>query len=130
MNDKIILIMALLMLFGLTVLARKNSIDDLLWGDDIYVTTVSKKQEHVADAPATVIVITDEMIKERGYRDLKDVFNDLPGFDISINVYGEFSTLISQRGISGNNKIGLLLDGVSITSPSGKQFQFGNNVSV
>ncbi len=121
-------IVALLILSG--ALIGQESIDQLLWGDDIYITTASKTQEHASDAPAAVIIITEEMIKERGYRDLKDIFSDLPGFDISTNIYGEFSTLIAQRGIGGNNKIVLLLNGTRITSPSGKQFQFGNNVPV
>jgi len=130
MKEKIAYMITFVVLSGAIAVAQQNSIDELLWGDDLYVITASKKKEHVSDAPATVIVITEEMIKERNYRDLKDVFNDLPGFDLSTNVYGEFSTLISQRGISGNNKIVLLLDGIRITPPSGKQFQYGNNVPV
>lgn len=130
MKKRILVPLISIILFCAIAVAQENSIDELLWGDNLYVVTASKKKEHVSDAPATVIVITDQMIKERNYRDLKDVFNDLPGFDISTNVYGEFSTLISQRGISGNNKIVLLLDGIRITPPSGKQFQYGNNVPV
>ncbi len=106
------------------------SLDELLWGDKFYVITASKKKETINQAPATVIVISRQMIRERGYRDLKDIFNDLPGFDISTNVYGEFSSLLIQRGISGNNKIAILLNGIPITSPSGKQFPLGNNVPI
>jgi len=106
----------------------EGNIDAFLWGDDTLVVTATKQAEHPFEVPATVIVITEEMIKERGYLDLKDVFFDLPGFDLSTNVSGEFATLVAQRGIGGNNKLVLLLDGEEITSPSGKPFPYGNNV--
>lgn len=102
--------------------------EELLFMELPMVVTAARYEQPIAEAPANVIVITEEMIKERGYLDLKDVFNDLPGFDLSTNIYSEFSTLIYQRGIGGNNKLLLLLNGEKITCPSGKEFSYGNNV--
>ncbi len=47
------------------------------------VTSVSKSKERLAEAPATVVVITGEEIARRGYTDLEAVLRDLPGFDFS-----------------------------------------------
>jgi outer membrane receptor for ferrienterochelin and colicins len=49
----------------------------------VSVSSVSKKAEDLNTAPATVKLITKEEIQNRGYVDLIDLLNDLPGFDIS-----------------------------------------------
>lgn len=49
----------------------------------VTVSSVSKKSEDLNTAPASVKVVTQEEIMDRGYVDLVDVLNDLPGFDIS-----------------------------------------------
>ncbi len=112
----------------LNLVYAAESLEELLWGPELEIITATKLREHPLETPANVIVITEEMIKERGYLDLKDVFNDLPGFDVSTNIYGEFSTLVMNRGIGGNNKLVLLLNGEKINNPDGKQFSYGNNV--
>lgn len=77
------------------------------------VSSVSKFNEDVRLAPATVIVITHEEILQRGYNDLIDVLKDIPGFDISI-YYGQLYANVYQRGYRSNNsdKTLLLIDGV------------------
>ena len=47
------------------------------------VSSVSKSPESLREAPATVEVVTGEQIVRRGYRDLSEIFDDLPGFDVS-----------------------------------------------
>ena len=106
------------------------SIDEFLWGPEVAMVTATREVEHPYSAPATALTVTREMIRQRGYVDLKDVLEDLPGFDVSTDVYGEFATLVSLRGVGGNNKIVLLQDGEELTAPSGKQFPFGHNVPV
>ncbi len=77
------------------------------------VTSVSKKAENVKEAPATVLVITEKDIKERGYTDIEQIFSDLPGFDIS-RTYGITYSNIYQRGYRSENtdRTLLLVDGV------------------
>lgn len=77
------------------------------------VSSVSKVNENVRAAPATVNVITDEEILQRGYTDLVSLLKDVPGFDISI-YYGQLYANIYERGLRTNNteKILLLVDGV------------------
>ncbi len=77
------------------------------------VSSVSKRDEELRLAPATISVITREEIVERGYNDLIDVLKDIPGFDISV-YYGVLYASIYQRGLRTNNteKTLILIDGV------------------
>jgi outer membrane receptor for ferrienterochelin and colicins len=77
------------------------------------VASVSKTSESLREAPATVLVITGEEIQRRGYLDLEQLLHDLPGFDISRENGGPYST-IYQRGynLTGNNRNLLLIDGI------------------
>ncbi len=77
------------------------------------VTSVSKKAEDIRKAAATISVITHDEIVKRGYTDLVEFLNDLPGFQIS-RFYGPQLANIYQRGLRTNNteKTLLLIDGV------------------
>lgn len=77
------------------------------------VTSVSKKAESIYEAPATIVVITKEEIKQRGYNDLIELLKDVPGFDLSM-FYGPEYTNVYQRGFRQNNteKTLLLFDGI------------------
>jgi outer membrane receptor for ferrienterochelin and colicins len=77
------------------------------------VTSVSKKSENVLEAPATVVVITEKDIKERGYSDIEEIFYDLPGFDV-IRGRGPAYSLMYERGYRSisNDRTILLIDGV------------------
>lgn len=77
------------------------------------ITTVSKKAENILEAPANVMVITQEDIKRRGYIDLEQFFDDLPGFDVSRTYTNTYSN-IYQRGYRSNNtdRTLFLIDGV------------------
>ncbi len=79
----------------------------------VQVTSVSKKAEDILEAPATVMVITEAQIQNRGYIDLIDAITDLPGFDIS-KIYGVTYANIYQRGFRQNNteRTLFLIDGV------------------
>ncbi|MBT4970723.1 MAG: TonB-dependent receptor plug domain-containing protein [Bacteroidetes bacterium] len=79
----------------------------------LLVTSVSKKAENVLKAPATVIIITEEEIINRGYIDVEQVFHDLPGFDISKGQGANYSNLY-QRGYRSimTDRTLLLVDGV------------------
>jgi outer membrane receptor protein involved in Fe transport len=77
------------------------------------VTSVSKFEETLDEAPASIYVITEDDIKKRGYLDLEQVFNDLPGFSLS-KVNGPGYVLVYPRGYrsTGNDKFILLIDGI------------------
>jgi outer membrane receptor for ferrienterochelin and colicins len=77
------------------------------------VSSVSKVSESFYEAPATVVLITEKEIKQRGYTDLEQLLNDLPGFDISQSNGITYSS-IYQRGYRSINtdRMLLLIDGV------------------
>ena len=94
------------------------------------VTTASKKSEKTTAAPATVIVISARDIKLRGYSTLKDVLRDLPGMETTENFFSEIGTLVPVRGIVGNNKIVVLVNGMRVNPPGGENFSFRSDFSV
>ena len=77
------------------------------------VTSVSKKAESIYEAPATIVVVSREDIKKRGYNDLIELLKDVPGFDITM-FYGPEYANVYQRGFRQNNteKTLLLFDGI------------------
>jgi outer membrane receptor for ferrienterochelin and colicin len=77
------------------------------------VSSVSKSVESLREAPATVIVITGDDIRRRGYLDIEAVLHDLPGFDFSKRAGASYSN-IYQRGYRSleTNRTLLMVDGV------------------
>jgi outer membrane receptor for ferrienterochelin and colicins len=85
-----------------------HSLEELF---DVKISTVSRTEESLHDTPATVMVITAEMIKAHGYKEFSEIFDDLPGMEV-IRPYGD--TWISHywRGESQRGgTVLLLLDG-------------------
>ena len=84
-----------------------------LTGGSQVVTSVSKKAESIYEAPATIVVISRDDIKKRGYNDLVELLKDVPGFDLTM-FYGPEYANIYQRGFRQNNteKTLLLFDGI------------------
>jgi outer membrane receptor protein involved in Fe transport len=86
---------------------------------EIPVSVVSAREESNADTPGTVIVITEEQIRQRGYLDLMDIFQDLPGFDVSPYNRALVPTEVAVRGMDvAYNKITVLRDGIPIQAPA------------
>jgi len=61
------------------------------------IETSSRLKESLFDAPATMIVITAEDIKNRGYTNLPEIIKDLPGFDVVV-ANGTAYIVAYQRG--------------------------------
>jgi outer membrane receptor protein involved in Fe transport len=77
------------------------------------VASVSKTNESLREAPATVVVVTGDEIQRRGYLDLEQLLHDLPGFDIS-RTNGDTYSFDYQRGYRSptNDRLIFLIDGV------------------
>lgn len=101
------------------------SLEDLI---NIEVTTASQTPQKISDVPAHVISFTAEQIQLFGWRDLKDVFRSVTGVDVSYDVQGEVKTLVTLRGIEGNQKILVLQDGHRLNPITGERFIFGHNI--
>ncbi|MGV6860727.1 MAG: TonB-dependent receptor plug domain-containing protein [Putridiphycobacter sp.] len=79
------------------------------------VVSGSKKQEAQSEAPANIIVVTKDQIKNKGYRTLLEVMKDVQGFDFNIDeVSGEYPAHFLFRGIGGvgQQKYVILIDGI------------------
>lgn len=75
------------------------------------VETASRSKESILDAPATIMVITEEDIRQRGYTSITEIFSDIPGMDIS-NANGSPHLHTYMRGYRTDygQKIMLMID--------------------
>ncbi|MBN2693236.1 TonB-dependent receptor [bacterium] len=94
---------------------------------NVGITTASKILQKASDAPATVYVITEDMIKKRGYTNLEDVLDDIPGVEIQKKSTAEYENYITVRGISGNDKLVILMDGFKISPTDNTPMTVGTN---
>ena len=104
------------------VALQRMSIEDLMQLQVATVTTASMRAEKVTDAPGMVIVIDRNDILVRGYSTLKDVLRDLPGMETTEFFHGEYGAQVAVRGIVGNNKIVVLVNGMRVNPPGGENF--------
>jgi outer membrane receptor for ferrienterochelin and colicin len=109
---------------------KRLSLEDLMQLEVKEVTTASKRPEKETDAPGMVYVIDKNDIRLRGYTQLKDVLKDLPGMETVENNFSEFSTLAAVRGIAGNNKIVLLINGMRVNPPGGEDLPVRSDISI
>lgn len=86
------------------------SLEDLM---DIPITTASKFEQSIKEAPSTISLITRDQILKYGWISGNEVLNRLPGFSMSQD-YDR--PTVSSRGIYegwNNNHLLMLIDGVS-----------------
>lgn len=80
---------------------------------DTPVISASRHQEKLSEAPATVIVLTYDELVARGYTEVSQILDDLPGMDI-VRPFGDTHLKNYWRGF--RNEIGepflVLVDGV------------------
>lgn len=87
---------------------------------NIQVTSVSKKPEQLADAAASVFVITAEDIRRSGAPSLPDVLRMAPNLQVAQSSGSAYN--VSARGMNGvdgagPNKLLVLIDGRSVYTP-------------
>lgn len=104
---------------------QELSLNELL---NVNTVTASNSVQKLIDAPATIISISSNEIEKFGWRDLKDMLRSLPGIDISYNVEGEIQSIVTMRGVQGNNKILILQDGKRQNPITGERIVFGHNM--
>jgi iron complex outermembrane recepter protein len=81
------------------------------------VTSASRTSEPIARTPAAIYVVTNEMIRRSGARNIPEVLRNVPGVDVArINAS---TWAISIRGFNSRfaNKLLVQIDGVAIYSP-------------
>lgn len=96
----------------------------------IKVITASKMTQSLDKVAATMFVVTSEQIKLRGYHNIEELLEDIPGVEIQKKSASEFNSVYTLRGIYGNEKFVILLDGFRINSPTGTPHATGANYSL
>jgi len=103
----------------------KLSIEDLL---EVKIESVSKFEQRLIDAPASVTIVTSDDIKKYGYRNLLDILRSVRG------LYGRYDRNYSYLGIRGFSKLGdynsrvlLLVDGHRMNDNVYDQAAVGND---
>ncbi len=104
-----------------------TSLEELL---NIGIVSASRKKQSVQDAPAMAYVVTDLQIKSRGYQNLLDLPEDVPEIEVQRNNNAENRNTVSVRGVSGNEKILVLMNGIRITPATGDNYTLGANFSL
>lgn len=82
------------------------------------VSSVSKKAESAELTPADLVIITAEQIKQRGYKDLEELFHDLAGFDISRSWGFSYSNIYQRgyRSAANTDRTLILINGIEDNS--------------
>ena len=84
---------------------------------NLEVTSVSRKEQKMSQAPAAIFVITQEDIRRSGATNIPDLLRMVPGVDVSqINAN---SWAVSARGFNDqfSNKLLVLIDGRAVYTP-------------
>jgi len=102
------------------------TLDELM---ELEVSGVSRYKQSVSDVPNSIQVINHQQIIDRGYFDLSDILKDLQGFDVVSNA-GQFGEFYSLRGISGNDRFLVLINGHKINPATGTHISIGNSISI
>jgi iron complex outermembrane recepter protein len=91
------------------------SLEDLL---KVSVTSVSKKEEKLSDAPSAVFVITQEDIRRSGVTSIPEALRMAPGVEVARIDANKWA--ISARGFNSRfaTKLLVLMDGRSVYSPA------------
>ena len=97
---------------------------------DAVVTSATKQEQLASDAPATIHVINSDQMLSRGYSTLIELLEDIPSVEIQRNSMNEFKNIAGFRGISGNEKFIIMVDGIRITPATGDPYALATNYSL
>jgi len=100
----------------LIAVADGISTEAIWFGFDEEVTIATRHETQISKAPGIVTVITDEEIKNLGYRTFAEILRTVPGFEILKKAdFGEVVPAV--RGLESANKVRVMLDGHFINNP-------------
>jgi len=91
------------------------------------VTTASQTQEGANRAPATMVVITQEQIRMRGYRSVNDIIMDLPEMMVTGKSWEEMTHKVSSRGLFGARYILLMINGQRVSAATGEEYSYAEH---
>ena len=94
------------------------------------VITASRRAESREQTPAHILVITREQIRDRRYKNLADLLEDLPGVDFMRGTKSSLYNNFTFQGQSSSIKLIIMLDGVRIDHPAGGRVPIASNYAL
>ncbi len=99
-----------------TALSQELSTETIWFGSGEEVTIATRHETPIGKSPGIVTVITDEEIKNSGYRTFVEILRTIPGFEIlKEGDRGIVAPVV--RGLKGSNKIRVMLNGHLLNNP-------------
>ncbi len=97
---------------NITIENQELGLFDLM---NIKVSSASKVDESISHVPATTIILTGEEIQQRGYTEIFEIFDDLPGMHLA-RTYGDnyFRNYIRGYRTTNTSPLLFLIDGVLV----------------
>ena len=97
---------------------------------NVPVVTASRQEETRDRTPAHIVVVTRVQIRERRYKNLADLLDDMPGVDFMRGTKSAAYNNMTVQGYSGPNKLVVMQDGVRIGNPAGGAFPIAENIGL
>lgn len=94
------------------------------------VVTASRSTESRDQTPAHIVVISREQIRERRYKNLADLLEDMPGVDFQRGTKSSQFNQFTVQGNLGPNRLLVLLDGIRISQPSAGSYPLAENLAL
>jgi outer membrane receptor protein involved in Fe transport len=83
---------------------------------NLKVVTSSRKAESRDRAPNVTYVITKEQIAQRGYKNIYELLQTIPGYVITIKNIGDYMAQVRGIAANDNEKITIMINGHSISN--------------
>lgn len=131
---KILLVCVLFLLNRHFISAQADTIKDIFNISleqlmNMEVSGASRYRQKASEVPNSMQIITREQIIDNGYKDLSDLLKRIPELDITDHA-GRFGELYSFRGITGNDRFLVLINGHKLNPASGTFISIGNSISI
>jgi outer membrane receptor protein involved in Fe transport len=94
------------------------------------IVTASRSAEKRDQTPAHVVVVTREQIRERRYKNLADLLEDMPGVDFQRGTKSSQYNQFTVQGNLGPNRLLVLMDGIRISQPSAGSYPVAENLAL
>lgn len=94
------------------------------------VVTASRQSETRDQTPSHIVVVTRQQIRERRYKNLADLLEDMPGVNFQRGTKSSQYNQFVVQGYLGPNKLMIMLDGVRIGHPAGGNIPVAENLAL
>lgn len=92
--------------------------------------TSTATEEALGDAPATIYVVSAQDIEDKGYMSLDELLADIPEMEVQRRYSDREFNTFSARGIAGNNRLLILIDGHRFNSMVSSKYTIAENYNI